>query len=87
MVVSEFGVWGFGRGFRILYISCFLSCRFEMFYNIWCDGCKNYIGMGELFRRYVFYCSAGEIGVFRLGCGEGLVFERLAGCGRFIARS
>jgi hypothetical protein len=22
-------------------------CRFEMPYNIWCDGCKNHIGMGE----------------------------------------
>lgn len=21
--------------------------RFEMPYNIWCDGCKNHIGMGE----------------------------------------
>lgn len=25
----------------------FSSCRFEMPYNIWCDGCKNHIGMGE----------------------------------------
>lgn len=26
----------------------FLFGRFEMPYNIWCDGCKNHIGMGEL---------------------------------------
>lgn len=25
----------------------FCLCRFEMPYNIWCDGCKNHIGMGE----------------------------------------
>uniref|UniRef100_A0A452TDD2 Probable splicing factor YJU2B n=1 Tax=Ursus maritimus TaxID=29073 RepID=A0A452TDD2_URSMA len=24
-----------------------LIIRFEMPYNIWCDGCKNHIGMGE----------------------------------------
>lgn len=25
----------------------FCLYRFEMPYNIWCDGCKNHIGMGE----------------------------------------
>uniref|UniRef100_A0A8C2SMS7 Probable splicing factor YJU2B n=1 Tax=Coturnix japonica TaxID=93934 RepID=A0A8C2SMS7_COTJA len=24
-----------------------LVIRFEMPFNIWCDGCKNHIGMGE----------------------------------------
>uniref|UniRef100_A0A8C4YB37 Probable splicing factor YJU2B n=1 Tax=Gopherus evgoodei TaxID=1825980 RepID=A0A8C4YB37_9SAUR len=24
-----------------------LIIRFEMPYNIWCDGCKNHIGMGK----------------------------------------
>lgn len=80
-------MWGPGRGPRTLHTSCFLSCRFEMPYNIWCDGCKNHIGMGEPPRRHVPHCPAGETGVPRSGCGEGPAPERLAGCGRLIARS
>uniref|UniRef100_A0A8D0G168 Probable splicing factor YJU2B n=1 Tax=Sphenodon punctatus TaxID=8508 RepID=A0A8D0G168_SPHPU len=35
---------------------CSLSPRFEMPYNIWCDGCQNHIGMGECGRRFRMKC-------------------------------
>lgn len=32
---------------HVLVCDCFCPLRFEMPYNIWCDGCKNHIGMGK----------------------------------------
>lgn len=37
--------------------------RFEMPYNIWCDGCKNHIGMGKLLNTlntYVCHYNCGH---------------------------
>lgn len=35
---------------RKLYMGI-LIIRFEMPYNIWCDGCNNHIGMGVRYRK------------------------------------
>lgn len=40
--------------FAKIYQTNLFLLRFEMPYNIWCDGCKNHIGMGKFQPLFAF---------------------------------